>query len=141
MNKGVTGDRTYYAKWLAIFTLRAIRDDVCNVSVTYGSDTSSSDGDVSYAELSIPAGSSPTFTIRAFGGMGGAYDFDRWEYESSFSHVTFGNKNSKETTAQISSAIDGRFLAYVYAYTKKIAYFKIKLGEHVKSCKISYTSY
>ena len=73
--------------------------------------------------------------------MGGAYDFDRWEYESSFSHVTFGNKNSKETTAQISSAIDGRFLAYVYAHTKKIAYFKIKLGEHVKSCKISYTSY
>lgn len=141
MNKGVTGDRTYYAKWLAIFTLRAIRDDVCNVSVTYGSDTSSSGGDVSYAELSIPAGSSPTFTIRAFGGMGGAYDFDRWEYESSFSHVTFGNKNSKETTAQISSAIDGRFLTYVYAHTKKIAYFKIKLGENVKSCKISYTSY
>ena len=73
--------------------------------------------------------------------MGGAHDFDRWEYESSFSHVTFGNKNSKETTAQISSAINGSFLAYVYAYTKKVAYFKIKLGEHVKSCKITYTSY
>ena len=77
MNKGVTGNRTYYAKWLATFTLRAIRDDICNVSVTYGSQTSSSGGDTSYAQLSITTGSSPTFTIRAFGGMGGAYDFDR----------------------------------------------------------------
>ncbi len=141
LNKGVTGDRTYYAKWLATFTLRAIRDNICNTSVKYGSDTSSSGGDVSYAELSIVDQSSPTFTIKAFGGMGAAYDFDRWEYESSFSHVTFGNKNSKETTAQISSAINGKFLAYVYARTKKVAYFKIKLGEHVKSCKITYTSY
>lgn len=141
LNKGVTGDRIYYAKWSATFTLRAIRDNVCNTSVTYGSDTSSSGGDVSYAELSIVDQSSPIFTIKAFGGMGAAYDFDRWEYESSFSHVTFGNKNSKETTAQISSAINGKFLAYVYAHTKKVAYFKIKLGEHVKSCKITYTSY
>ena len=141
MNKGVTGDRTYCAKWLATFTLSVIRDNVCNVSVTYGSQSSSSGGDTSTASLSITAGSSPIFTIRAFGGMGGAYDFDHWEYESSFSHVNFGNKNSKETTAQIVSAAAGRFIATVYAHTKKVAYFKIKLGEHVKSCKISYTSY
>ena len=73
--------------------------------------------------------------------MGGAYDFDHWDYDTSLSHVSFGNKNSKETTAEITSAKAGQFIAYVFAHTKKIAYFKIKLGEHVKSCKIIYTSY
>ena len=73
--------------------------------------------------------------------MGAAYDFDYWSYDSSFSHVDFGDRNSKSTTAQIASAVSGQFLAYVYAHTKKIAYFKIKLGDHVKSCKITYTSY
>ena len=141
MNKGVTGNRTYYAKWLATFTLSVVRDSICNVSVTYGSQSSSSGGDTSSASLSITAGSSPTFTIRAFGGMGGAYDFDYWDYDSSLGHVDFGNKNSKETTAQIVSAVAGRFTAIVNAHTKKVAYFKIKLGEHVKSCKITYTSY
>ena len=91
--------------------------------------------------MSITAESSPTFTIRAFGGMGSAYDFDHWEYDTSLSHVDFGDRTSKETTAKISSMIAGQFIAYVFAHTKKIAYFKIKLGEHVRSCKISYTSY
>ena len=73
--------------------------------------------------------------------MGGAYDFDHWDYETSFGAVNFGNKNSKETTAKIASAVNGQFIAYVFAHPKKVAYFKIKLGEHVKSCKITYTSY
>ena len=142
MNKGVTGDRTYYAKWLATFTLSVIRDNVCNVSVTYGSQSSSSGGDTSTASLSITAKSSPEFTIEAFGdNIGKGYDLDYWEYDTSLGHVDFGNKNSKETTAQIVSAAAGRFIATVYAHTKKVAYFKIKLGEHVKSCKITYTSY
>ena len=73
--------------------------------------------------------------------MGAAYDFDYWDYDTSLSAVDFGNANSKETTARIASAKAGQFIAYVYAHTKKVAYFKIKLGEHVKSCKITYTSY
>lgn len=73
--------------------------------------------------------------------MGSAYDFDYWEYDTSLSAVNFGDKNSKETTAEIASAKAGQFIAYVSAHTKKVAYFKIKLGEHVKSCKITYTSY
>lgn len=141
LNKGVTGNRTYYAKWLATFTLSVIRDNVCNVSVAYGSQSSSSGGDKSSASLSISAESSPKFTINAFGGIGKDYDFDYWDYDTSLGHVDFGNRNSKSTTAQIVSAVAGRFTAIVNAHTKKIAYFKIKLGEHVKSCKITYTSY
>ena len=53
-----------------------VRDDICNVSVTYGSQSSSSGGDTSTASLSFTAGSSPIFTINAFGGIGKDYDFD-----------------------------------------------------------------
>ena len=73
--------------------------------------------------------------------MGGAYDFDHWDYDTSLGHVDFGNTKLKETTAKIVSAVAGQFIAIANAHTKKVAYFKIKLGEHVKSCKITYTSY
>ena len=100
----------------------------------------------SHAEW-LAAGNSPEFTIEAFGvvgknvGVGKDYDLDYWDYDTSLGHVDFGDRNSKSTTAQIVSAVAGRFTAIVNAHTKKVAYFKIKLGEHVKSCKITYTSY
>ena len=138
---GVAANTSFTAQWEAVFNLTVVRDNICNVSVSYGSQSSSSGGETSSASLSITAKSSPVFNISAFGGMGAAYDFDYWDYDTSLSAVDFGNANSKETTARIASAKAGQFIAHVYAHTKKIAYFKIKLGEHVKSCKITYTSY
>ena len=138
-----TGNRVFYAKWLIDYRLEVFKDanSICNVSVSYDNQTSSTTSATLSASLTINSVSSPTFKIKAFGGMGTSYDFDYWDYKAGYSKVQFGNDHAKETTAKLTSLVNGNFYAQVTAHLKKITYFKIKLGDHVTSCKVNYTPY
>lgn len=138
-----TGNKVFYAKWLIDYRLEVFKDanSICNVSVSYDNQTSSTTSATLSASLTINSVSSPTFTIKASGGMGTSYDFDYWDYKAGYSKVQFGDDHAKETTAKLTSLVNGNFYAQVTAHLKKISYFKIKLGDHVQSCKINYTPY